>query len=326
MRLAWLIFSSTGALYAQVSPANAVEAGTVRELLASNDPVRLAWGAELAGKYGLREFVPELLPLLYWTDERIEEHALDALIRLKAKVPPEELTPLLPRFTPAVVILAMANGQRDLLLSMLREDQPHGPTWVALNEELIKIGGREYWTALLREWTIHVSIYVTDPGKSVMFQPGTGGGFAGDSLPQNRPGFPPRAAYSLTMSPRLGDMVLVEAPHPVYYRRQVNPSSGDVMFDRDDYRGDFVVSVLPTTPVKGHMRFDVAWQSDQDYCDDVRKLREQTLAEYREIVDRLIKRRLLPGEDTALKPRIELRIEDQRTNKAHDLPPTPPWE
>jgi hypothetical protein len=298
----------------------------VRELLASNDPARLAWGAELAGKYGLRDFVPDLLPLLRWTDERIEEHALDALIRLQAKVPPEELTPLLPRFTPAVVILATANGQRDLLLSMLREDQPHGPTWVALNEELIQIGGRAYWTALLREWTIHVAIYVTDPGKTVMFGRGGGGGFAGDSLPQERPGFPPRAAYSLTMSSRRGDVVLVGGPHPVYYRRQVNPSSEDRMFDRDEYRGDFVASVLPTTPMKGHMRFDVAWQSDQGYRDEVSRLREQTLAGYQEIVDSLIKKGLLPAEDAALKPHIVVGIEDQRTNKARDLPPTPPWE
>src|ERR1700679_4187417 len=101
MGLVALIVLMTASLSAQVSPADATDAQAIRELLASNDPARMAWGAELAGRYGRQEVVPELLRLLRSRDERVQANALDALIRLKAQVPAEELTPLGPRFTDA---------------------------------------------------------------------------------------------------------------------------------------------------------------------------------------------------------------------------------
>jgi len=97
MGLVALIVLMTASLSAQVSPADATDAQAIRELLASNDPARMAWGAELAGRYGRQEVVPELLRLLRSRDERVQANALDALIRLKAQVPAEELTPLGPR-------------------------------------------------------------------------------------------------------------------------------------------------------------------------------------------------------------------------------------
>jgi hypothetical protein len=327
-----LILLLAGVLCAQVSPADAVEAQTVRELLASNDPARLAWGAELAARYEKKEFVPDLRRLLSSKRGWVQANALDALIRLNAKVPPEELTPLLPSFTDAVIILAVANGHRDLLLMMLsalRKDDPsNGAVWVALNESLQNGEPGTYWSMLLRELTIHVVIYVTDRGQPRLLGASSGGGFGGGCYDCDRgSNFPPYVSYSLTLWPEPGDVALQTKPYTVYYRRRLDhPTANGSFIDRDDYRGDFVASVLPTTAVKGHMRFDVAWQSDQGYSDDVRKLREQTLAGYQEIVDLLIKRRLLPPEDSALKPHIELRIEDQRTNKTRDLPPTPPWE
>jgi hypothetical protein len=333
MRLAGLILTLSAALVAQPPDGR-----SVHELLTSNDPANIAWGAELAARSGGKDVVPDLLALLRSADERVQEQSLDALIRLKAKVPPEELTPLLPRFEDAVIILAIENGQRDLLLSMLGEDQAFDPYWVAINEALAtRGGGAEYWTAMLREWTIHVVIYVIDPGRKAAIQQPPLRHWCGNSIAQNRTGFPPRAAYALSLSSQpasgpLGDTVLISSPHAVYVQRRSSLSGCGAPIDRDDYRADFVASLIhqttthQTTPISGHMNFEVAWGSDEAYVAETDRLRENTLSGFQAILDSMLKAKSLATEDARLKPHIILGIEDQRPYKARDLPPIPPWE
>ena len=129
------------ALLAQNPP----EGMSVHDLLASNDSAQLAWGAEMAARSGRDEYVPELRRLLAWTDDRVKEQALDALIRLKAKVPPEELTPVPLVLRSQVIILGIGNRNRSILASLLAENPQHDATWVALNEGLVQAGaGRTY--------------------------------------------------------------------------------------------------------------------------------------------------------------------------------------
>ena len=324
MRLCWLILATARVLTAQVPP----DGQGAHELLTSTDPARQAWGAELAARAGGQEFVADLVALLHSTDERVQEQALDALIRLKAKVKPEELTRLLPRFMDAAVILAIENKQRDLLLLLLREEQPFDPWWVALNEALTAGGGgAKYWAAVLREWKIHVVIYVIDPSRTAVILPQPVQYWCGDSIAQNRTGFPARAAYTLSLSQQPEDTVLIASPHAVYIRRRSSLSGCGAPIDHDDYRGDFVASVMPETPkILGHMKSEIVWTDDAAYVADVAKLREKTLAGVQAILDWMVKSKLLSPEDAALRPEIVVRIEDQRSNKARDLPPVPPWE
>jgi hypothetical protein len=334
MRFACLIPFVSAALFAQVSPADSAEVQTVRELLASTDAARLAWGAQLAARYGQQEFVPDIRRLLSSKHEWAQANALDALIRLKAKVPPEELIPLLPRFTDAVIILAVANGHRDLLFSMLgalkKDDPLNGAVWVALHESLQNGEPGNYWSMLLREWTIHVVVFVTDTAQPGLLGAVSGGGFGGGCYDCDGAGkFPPYVSYSLTLWPEPGDVVLNTKPHLVYYRRRLDHSTANASFiDRDDYRSDFVAAAISpmTSKVQGHMSFDIVWRTDQAYSEEMKKIREKTLAGFREMLGWMIRKTLLAPEDAALGPRIELRIEDQRSDKAHALPPTPPWE
>jgi hypothetical protein len=307
---------------------NPAEGMSVHELLASNDSAQLAWGAEMAARSGRDEYVPELRRLLGWTDDRVKEQALDALIRLKAKVPPEELTQLPPALRDQVIILAIGNRNRGILASLLAENPQHDATWVTLNEGLVEAGaGPAYWSQVLREWTIHVMIYVVDPGKTPVIGPQTGGGYCGDSMGQDRSGFPSRATYGLYIDPRPGDTVLLSRPNPVYYRRASNPSGCDTPIDRNDYRGDFIAfSANAHPPVKTHYRYDIAWADDQSYAAGVDRLRRDLLADYQRMLDGMVKRRLIPPEDSVLRPHIVVGIEDQRSNKEHELPATPPWE
>lgn len=305
-----------GVLAAQAPPG-----GSVRDLLASNDPARLAWGAELAARSKTQDFVPDLLPLLHSSDERVQEHALDALIRLKARVPQEELAPLLPRFAETIAIIAIENGERDLLLTMVRKAPRFDPLWVALNEALAAYGGADYWAVVLREWTIHVAIYVIDPGAAAVIGRPGGRALCGDEVARDRTGFPPRAVYGLFLSPKPGYTAIVSGPHPVYARRSTSTSGCHSPIDRDDYRADLAATaVRETTPVGGHMRFDVAYRSDATFLSEMSKLREDTLRGFREIV------KVLVPDDATLRPHIVVGIEDQRSNKTHGLPAGPPWE
>jgi len=311
------------ALLAQNPP----EGKSVHELLASTDSAQLAWGAELAARSGLEAYVPELRRLLAWTDDRVKEQALDALIRVQAKIPPEELTPLPPVMRSQVIILAIRNGNRGILESLLAENPPHDATWVALNEGLIQRGGAPaYWSKQLREWTIHVVIYVVDPGKTPVIRPQDGSGRCGDSYRQDRPGFPPRATYDLFLDPQPGDTALITRPKLVYYRRHSGHFGCDPPIDRNDYRGDFIAFAANVSPVKTHNRYDIAWTDDQSYVAGVDRLRRDLLADYQRMLDGMVKRRLLPSEDSALRPHVVVGIEDQRSSKEHGLPPTPHWE
>jgi hypothetical protein len=328
MRLACLILGLTGSLLAQVPPVDGKDAQAVRELLASGDPAKLAWGAELTAWFEHADLVPELLPLLHSSDERVQEHALDALIRMKANVPPEELKTLLPRFQDAVIILAAANQQRDLLFSMMHGNPKFDPFWVALNEVLGSgVGGKEYWAELLREWTIHVKIYVVDPDGRARVERSGSSNWCGSSLADIRPDYPARAAYVLLLGHSQGDTMLASGPHPVYYRRQLGPSGCGTHIDRDDYRSDFVNAVLHEgEPLPGHSSFDVFWRSDADYVAQVNQLRAKTLERFREITDSMIKKGLLPVADAGLRALVAVQIEDQRLKKARELPETAPWE
>jgi hypothetical protein len=81
----------------------------------------------------------------------------------------------------------------------------------------------------------------------------------------------------------------------------------------------------PPGVIAGRMKFEVAWSSDPLYVAETAKLREKTLGGLREIVDWMVKSKLLPLEDSKLRLQIVLMIDDQRPYKPRDLPSIPAW-
>lgn len=282
----------------------------------------------MAARSGHDEYVPELRRLLAWSDDRVKEQALDALIRLKARVSAEDLSSMPPLLRTQVIILAMRTISSSMLMSLLAENPLHDATWVALNESLIQANAKgTYWQQLLREWSLHVMIYVVDPGKTPVLESQTKGAHCGDSFGELRSGFPPRATYGLFINPEPGDTVLLARPKPVYYRRASNPAGCDIQIDRNDYRGEFIAfGANVYLSEKTYYRYDIPWIGVQSYTAAVDRLRKNVLADYRRVLDGLVTHGLIPPEDAALRPHILVGITDQRSNKAHDLPATPPWE
>jgi hypothetical protein len=254
-----------------------------------------------------------LIGLLHSTDERVQEHALDALIRLKAKVPEEELRGLPKSYRDQVILLAIANGYRDVLLSILRQGAPNDAMWVALNEGILSLGAsRDYWEALLGDWTICVWVYVTDSPASVNPER-HGSVVCGDGPTRVRPGFPPRPLYGFSLTS--GGVPLISKPYEVYVSRGENLSGCFSRINRSDYQAAFVRSaVRETYPIGTHPQFEAVWDGDEAYLKHMEEWRAEVAGEVHEIVDRL---------GTTARPHVQVFIQDQRADKSHPLPPTP---
>ena len=280
------------------SPAGTAEERVVRELLASNDPAAKAWGAELAARYQFQDVCPELLNLLDWTDSRVQEQAIDSLIRLRATVPTENLRRLLAQQHAAPIILASLHRNPEILKEALSQSLTDAQ-WVAANQGVLTIDGpRDYVLDLLKSWTIHVTLRVVDAGADHSPEPGQRGGVCGDSFTrQVDAGFPPRAVYRIQLSAEPGDRVLNARPHPVYYRRSLTASGCDIIIDRDEYRSDFLALILNTPPVKPRLRSrqqrDIVWNGPGDYRTQIEQLCREIDAGFHQIVADLTRRTAL---------------------------------
>jgi hypothetical protein len=298
------------------SPADAAEARVVRELLASNDSASKAWGAELAARYQRPEAIPDLLNLLNWTDDRVQEHAIDALIRLRAKVSSETLRQIARGPGPAIVLAVFNHNVaflQELLTGPLTDSE-----WVAANEGILGPNTpRTYVVDLLKSWTVHVAVRVADRGSSPVVEDGQGGGVCGDSFSQKQTGFPPRAAYRIQLNADPGDQVLVARPHPVYYRRGPTGSGCDAIIDRDAYRSDFLRFVMNAPPgqitLKARVEHNIAWTDAGDYARQLQQVRGEIDTGFKQIVERLSPRYDISN-DVGLNANIDWHVIDLRSN------------
>jgi hypothetical protein len=81
----------------------------------------------LAARYQRPETISDLLNLLAWADDRVTEHAIDALIRLRAKVPSEALRQIARGPAPAIVLAVFNHNVaflQELLTGSLGPDTP----------------------------------------------------------------------------------------------------------------------------------------------------------------------------------------------------------
>src|SRR5262245_38738998 len=84
----------------------------VTQLLSSSDVQDQAWGSWIAGQYSMRGTIPAIIQVASARVAR-EDHdsqlvldvALDALIQLRAQVPPEFLQPVLKKRKPQALVL-----------------------------------------------------------------------------------------------------------------------------------------------------------------------------------------------------------------------------
>jgi hypothetical protein len=333
------------------TPEHAARVAAARQKLRSPDPATIAWGAFDAGTYRLRELVPELVALLEGSPAagRPEEWALtlvvlDAVVQLEAAVPAETLKTYAAR-NPVQTSLALANatgGRHAVVLDLL--SSANGDNWFALANLLVEPCAPGFAASLLSPMRFRLTITVAEPGLGLGAQRGSGIGPAGvaDGIGQIPAGFPPLAWYRFEGLDgpwqRRGNIVLSSGPRSVYYSRVVHATSfwasstlsgGPSDVDRMLYLGSMLDrggSLLPVGTRLPVERFEhIEWRGEADFVRKSSELHDRVLSDYRFIVDNLVKRKCLSGEEASrlAKPSVDVQIEDRREKPSTPLPRLP---
>src|SRR5688572_12636035 len=181
--------------------------GEAARLLESQANAERAWGAYLAGRNGLKDLEPALVgtlsdPALADGPEEqiVRQAALDALIRLGAKVPAEHLRALPQNFADEVLILlALAPGEnRGALLdsfTAMAGDSGHDAHWLVAGNLLAETKAPGFAALLLRDLKVEADIAVMDWNGTYAFGTNGGGGCGCGGSYKSPEDFPPVSYY-----------------------------------------------------------------------------------------------------------------------------------
>lgn len=336
--------SGQGGAEPQPATPSFVQLGDARaeaaRLLRSYENRERAWGAYLAGIYGLKEQAPSLVSIL--EDEALrgeggEEHtvrqaALDALIRLDAEVPAGALLPLYAS-APDEVLILLAHAPREnqgALLTLFREDAEN-VRWLAAGNLLAETRAPGFAARLLGSLYVEANLHVYDAeGEHPLSGGGMngGGGCGGVGSGPGRD-FPPVGYYSLYDYARRGANVLAATgPRAVYYARREYrdhcPHGGDFL-DRASTRVDYLRELLrgasEMTDFDGSLWQELVCKDSAQCLRALAGARDRVRRAYRAVVRRLLADGLLDGAEAAgLKPHFKLVITDARERRSFALP------
>lgn len=241
---------------ARPAASQAVPAADVLALLQSSNPREQAWGAWIAGRDVMRDMIPPLQKLIAsrlgtttFPDMYVMDIALDALIQLRATVPPEAAMWVYDRRQPqALILLSMAGPAGDGALLRIAASEQGLPWYVAANVLLSrKTSGLG---ALLLDG-LQITVVASESGNTGRAVGGSS--MVGDGVSGPTPGFPPIAHYRLTTGSRPGSVVVSNGPRAVYYERTVSqPGRGpmvntlQISGPTDDERLAYIAALLDT--------------------------------------------------------------------------------
>jgi hypothetical protein len=299
--------------------------------VAAEEPREQAWRAYRIGasKEGAR--APELIALLKAENEVVRETALDALIRLKAKVPYKELKPLLDRHELRVLILLALHPDDKGLVEVVERNLTQ-TEWTLVCNVMLKRRTPGLAAHLLGTLEVKLDVTVHDADDD-----GIGGGSgrslggSGDGRLTVAEGWPPRAHYSLTEYKRFGEL-LAPGRYPVYVRRkEVKSGTGGIGSQmssgrRNARRFDYLQDLLGTSklPVARRSYLRVAWDGADDYRARVRQRYAAIHDAYGRLVATCVERKLLDKEQAkTLKPTVKIKVRDARAERQPPLPELP---
>jgi hypothetical protein len=310
-------------------------------LLESQANRERAWGAYLAGRNGLDGLEPALVQTLAdpaladGPEEKIvRQAALDALIRLGAKVPSETLRALPPAFSDEVVILlagAPADNQAALLELFASMVGDNGPAthWLAAGNLLAETKAHGFAALLLRDLKVEADIVVLDWEGDYGFGSNKGGGCGCGFFHKLPEGFPPVSYYVLTTEAERDAVVIAPGKHPVFYRRSASPYGGcgssSLPRVRDELRVEYLARLLDTS--EDGLDFDARF-SESVVCKDAKQCRRELAGvrgrieqSYAALVGRLVEKGHLDGAgDAPAAPPLTFTLHDYRRRKSFPLP------
>jgi hypothetical protein len=299
-----------------------------------------AWGAYLAQKNDLKQFIPDLIEMLRpLADEPSPDHwllpaVLDSLIQMGADVPSDAIMSLTGYTTHKLILLSRnPSNYKDALLDLMRNNK--GKEWLAAGNLLTEVRGPGLASLLLNDLHISVSIAVVDPASGIGIGSGWGSGGAGDGFVAVPEQYPPIGFYGLADYPRRGFIVLAPGPKTIYYYRLVVDSGaqsgwGDsgLGFDYNEARCEYLAALLKTTPadltLKSSYDFTEEWKGRAPMIRRFKQIRSQVEAKYESVVSKLVNDGLLQTTEAAgLEPKIEFHVSDLRTDRSVPLPDSP---
>ncbi len=236
------------AVVAQTPSAGDQEVARARSLLNESRLESKAWGAFVAGH--LRNpsltdiLIRELRNAAEIRDSPRESEAyafvqslLDALIVLNARVPADDVEPLLKSRTPECLILLARSDPDEAALLKVRELSLGAPEWLLVNNLLLRGRSGPFLAKLVQEVNPRLEFYVYDSNQ------GFGSSLPKDSYYGSQDSMyrfparsPPIGIYRLlsdpgglsVASPGTGDMLADAGLYEVFYRRILVPSGGSV--------------------------------------------------------------------------------------------------
>jgi hypothetical protein len=304
------------------------------QLLSSGEPSQLAWGAYLAANAQDKSLIPAILPLLRSRNSGVQLAAIDALIRLDADVPEEDLAVYLDSNPPDPVLVLLARDPKkhgDFLLRML--DRPLSETaWMAVNGILLMAPPPGYAARLVRDWTLQYNVEVWD-WDSRQYPPAIpldGGpcswGCSTYHAPNTPEGFPPQSICVISQGPWSRASPLVAGPHPLVYQIFTTAGYGPgldrylTVRDRDRSTEDYLRAVLSAGPVadlpgrERNLWWSTRYRTDAENF--MGQIRRGVAAYRKELVDR----GLLTAAEAAAGPKLEVVVTDHRPVPRDPLP------
>ena len=222
MRLALLLGLLTAVASAQ-RPESELPSRAIR-LLESTRTADKAWGAYLCGSLlvhdchkpllaELERMVPHRTAPLDGEDFFLIQSLLDALIRLRAEVPPELALSFSSRWRDEVTILLIPYASEDTLLKLEGDRDLTRTEWIAVSNRLLDIRSKTFFLRMvkLRKFEHYIEVYDKEPEYVI-------GGGIGDGIPTSKrirrvpQDFPPAGVYTLRTGGTSGDTLLSSGP------------------------------------------------------------------------------------------------------------------
>lgn len=317
--LTWGAILSANPQQLTAEPTIGVPHGQIQNLLSSREPGQLAWGAYLAGESGQRAAVPLLIPLLRHAHPDVQLASIDALIRLRADVPSENLKALrIDGSFDATLVLLSFNPRKhsSVLLDLL--DRPLDHTeWTAVSSLLWTSPPPGYAARLLREWKLQSTVEVKDSPTGISCG---GSGYIILAKPErDRSGFPPIWHYVLRTGVVMPEATAIaDGPHPISFQRETRPRSGGSLAPRHDFRRDYLQS-LAGLGLPGPL-FVFWWTDTGSYLADAENLRALIRKCMTDLRQALVERGLLDAAEEATSPPAEITVVDRRLDQRIPLP------
>jgi hypothetical protein len=299
---------------------------TIRSLLQSSNPQQEAWGAWHAGQKGMKDAIPLLLQVI---EKRVQgkgsiakiplNSALDALIRLEAKVP----MGLLPEIykthpTQALILLSRLGPERNPFLLDLAV-QAKGLSWFAAANLLLANRSPGFAYNLLKRQAIPAVLNVDYNPEGVIRRAGgiryTGAALVriqGEIFAQE---YPPQPNYYLGLEAQDNNL-LAPGPTNIYYERKISREGGciNVAKSGSPYLEDRLIYISAlgnfqqTLPLTGNERKGIKWQSDEQVASEEINLKQDAVRRYKELIYMLREAGLLTADEAVSisEPEIEI--------------------